>query len=93
MVAVEVGHLFNCRSRTRSAFHAFFSNPFIFASVGIVVGLQLLAVFNPFLANVLGLEIPNTSDWIVLGIAMVLPIMIVEFTKVLARRLSAEKEL
>jgi Ca2+-transporting ATPase len=89
LVGVQLGHLFNCRSRTRSAFSGFFSNPFIFVSVAIVVGLQLLAVFNPFLADLLGLENPNLIDWIVIGVATVSPVPIVEISKAFARRSSA----
>jgi P-type Ca2+ transporter type 2C len=91
LVAVQLGHLFNCRSRTRSAFDSFFSNPFIFGSVAIVAGLQLIAIFNPFLAKILGLEIPNTGDWIVIGLAMALPLVIVEISKASAKRYSARK--
>ena len=80
--------MFNCRSRTRSAFSGFFSNPFIFVSLAIVVALQLIAVFNPFLAGLLGLETPNSTDWIVVGIVMASPLVIVEITKWLARRFS-----
>jgi Ca2+-transporting ATPase len=85
LVGVQLGHLFNCRSRTRSTFEGFFSNPFIFVAVAIVVGLQLLAVLNPFLANLLGLESPNLADWLVITAATVLPIPIVEITKAIAR--------
>jgi Ca2+-transporting ATPase len=85
LVGVQLGHLFNCRSRTRSTFEGFFSNSFIFVAVAIVVGLQLLAVLNPFLANLLGLEPPNLADWLVIVVATLLPIPIVEITKAIAR--------
>ena len=43
LIGVQLGHLFNCRSRTRSAFSNFFSNPYIFAAAAIVIGLQIVA--------------------------------------------------
>lgn len=54
LVAVQLGHTFNCRSRTRSAFDGIFSNPFLWIAVLIVVILQLLAVYFSPLASVLG---------------------------------------
>lgn len=89
LVGVQLGHLFNCRSRTRSAFSGFFSNPFIFVSFAIVAGLQFLAIANPFLANLLGLETPNLTDWLVIGVATLLPIPIVEISKIISRRHAA----
>jgi Ca2+-transporting ATPase len=89
LVGVQLGHLFNCRSRTRSAFDGFFSNPFIFVSVAIVAGLQAIALVSPFLANLLGLETPNLTDWFVIGLATILPIPIVEISKAIARRQAA----
>ncbi|HEX6124119.1 MAG TPA: HAD-IC family P-type ATPase [Pyrinomonadaceae bacterium] len=86
LIGVQIGHLFNCRSRTRSAFHAFFSNPFIFVSVAIVVALQAYAVIDPFLSNILQLDKPNARDYIVLGIATALPLAVVEISKVFGHR-------
>lgn len=90
LVAVQLGHLLNCRSRTRSAFDGFFGNPFIFVSMAIVVTLQLLAVYIPYLRETLGLEIPNMQDWIVILIAAVLPVLIVEGSKAIRRMLKPE---
>lgn len=89
LVGVQLGHLFNCRSRTRSAFNNFFGNPFIFVSVAIVAGLQLLAVLNSFLADLLGVETSNLIDWLVIAVATALPIPIVEVSKAVARRMAA----
>ncbi len=86
VVGVEVGHLFNCRSRTRSTFEGFFSNPYIFIMTGIVIGLQLLAIVNPFLARLLDLTIPTRADWVVIGLTVIVPIIVVEITKLIARR-------
>jgi Ca2+-transporting ATPase len=86
LVGVQIGHLFNCRSRTRSTFDRFFSNPLIFVSTAIVVGLQLLAIYNPLLSRVLQIEEPNSMDLLVTCIAIVLPVAIVEVSKIISRR-------
>ena len=45
LVGVQLGHFFNCRSRFRSAFSRFFSNPWIFAAAAAVILLQVSAVY------------------------------------------------
>ncbi len=88
VVGVQLGHLFNCRSQTRSAFSGFFGNPYIFAAVVIVIGLQLFAVYFPPLARVLDTVPPVNSDYFVVIISIILPIVIVEITKYFVRRKS-----
>lgn len=88
LVAVQLGHLFNCRSRTRSAFDGFFLNPFVFAAAAIVILLQLLAVYFAPLARVLDTVPPTMSDWLVAGLAVISPVVVVEITKAIARRKS-----
>jgi Ca2+-transporting ATPase len=81
LVSVQLGHTFNCRSRTRSAFDGIFTNPFLWIAVVIVVLLQLFAVYFSPLASVLGTVEPSATDWIVIGSCGLLPIGIVEMTK------------
>lgn len=91
IVGVQLGHLFNCRSRTRSAFNRFFSNPYIFAAAGIVILLQILAVtFSPLAAVLNTVEI-GFNDTIVVAITVLLPIVIVEIAKLSARILKNRK--
>lgn len=84
-VGVQLGHLFNCRSRSRSAFEGLFRNSFIWGAVGIVVGLQLLAVYFAPLARVLDTVVPTSADWLIVGLSALAPILIVEATKIFAR--------
>ncbi|MGD9589557.1 MAG: cation-translocating P-type ATPase [Pyrinomonadaceae bacterium] len=87
LIAVQLGNLFNCRSRSRSAFERFFSNPFIFAAIAISVLLQLLAVYFDPLSRILGTTVPNAIDLAVIGAAFVLPVLFIEITKAVARGL------
>lgn len=89
LVGVQLGHLFNCRSRSRSAFSDFFSNPYIFVAVALVVGLQILAVYFSPLSRILDTVPPNNTDYIVVGISIFLPIIIVEITKFFSRKKAA----
>ena len=85
LVAVQLGHTFNCRSRTRSAFDGLFRNPFLWLAVVIVIALQLCAVYFSPLATVLGTVPPSGVDWLVISVCGLLPIGIVELTKLRRR--------
>ena len=86
LVAVQLGHTFNCRSRTRSALDGIFRNPFLWIAALIVVALQLLAVYLSPLSAVLGTVKLTGTDWIVVSASGLLPIGIVEVTKLVFRR-------
>jgi Ca2+-transporting ATPase len=86
IIGVQLGHMFNCRSRTRSAFAEPFRNPFLWVAAVIVVSLQLLAAYFPPLARVLDTVHLLAVDWIVVAICTAGPIVIVEIAKVLGRR-------
>ncbi|MCM3903911.1 MAG: cation-transporting P-type ATPase [Pyrinomonadaceae bacterium] len=85
IIAAQLGHVFNCRSRTRSAFEGLFRNPFIWVAAIIVISLQLLAVYVSPLARVLGTVHPSAIDWLIVGLCVVTPVVIVEMTKAVAR--------
>jgi Ca2+-transporting ATPase len=81
IVGVQLGHMFNCRSRTRSVFRGFFTNPYIFVAAGLMIGLQTLALCVTPIARVLELTLPNPLDIGVVVGCCFLPILVVEFTK------------
>ena len=85
LIGVQLGHLFNCRSRTRSTFTRFFTNPYIFAAALVVVILQMLAIYFTPLARILDTVRPNMNDLVVIVISIILPVVVVEITKVFAR--------
>lgn len=86
LVGVQLGHLFNCRSQSRSFVEGLFDNPYIWLAAGLVIALQLLAVYFHPLASVLGTVPPNQTDWYVTGLTVVSPIIVVETTKLYTRR-------
>ncbi|MBK5259807.1 MAG: HAD-IC family P-type ATPase [Thermoanaerobaculia bacterium] len=86
MVGAQIGQMFNCRSRTRSAFEGLSKNPHIFFAAATVVSLQGLALTFAPLRRVLGLAVPPASAWLMVAITIVLPIAIVETQKFIARR-------
>lgn len=86
LIGVQIGHMFNCRSRTRSAFTGLFRNPFVWGAIVIVVILQGLALYQPFLARVLDTHKLTSTDWSVITATVALPVLVVEITKGLSRR-------
>jgi Ca2+-transporting ATPase len=89
LVGVQVGHMFNCRSRTRSAFDGLLRNPFLWIAAAIVIALQLMAVYVAPLARVLNTTRLNPMDWLMAAAAVISPIVLVEGTKSFARRARA----
>ncbi len=85
LIGVQLGHMFNCRSRTRSAFDGLFRNPFIWIAALIVISLQLLAVYLSPLALVLDTVRPSETDWLIVSLCALAPIVIVEMTKAVPR--------
>lgn len=85
LIGGQVGHLFNCRSRTRSVFDGLFRNGFLWLSILLVVSLQLLAVFFEPLAAILGTATIDRVDLTAVIGSIFLPIVIVEIVKLAAR--------
>ncbi|HEU4875223.1 MAG TPA: HAD-IC family P-type ATPase [Pyrinomonadaceae bacterium] len=92
IIGAQLGHLFNCRSRTRSALDGLFRNPFIWAATIIVVLLQFLAIYFSPLAIVLGTTRLAEIDWMVIGFCVVAPLIVVEISKATAKRTVASVE-
>jgi Ca2+-transporting ATPase len=86
LIGVQLGHMFNCRSRSRSAFERLFRNPFIWIATIIVILLQMLAVYFSPLAGLLDTVKPLAVDWTVIWTCTLLPIAIVEIVKLTLRR-------
>lgn len=80
----------NCRSEDKSIFRMNpFSNKFLIGATGIVIGLQLLAVYNPFFQKVLRTVPLSGKEWTIV-IAVAFSIIIVEeFRKIIYRKFSA----
>ena len=86
IIGAQLGHTFNCRSRTRSAVDGVFQSPFIWLSAASVIGLQMLALYQPTLVRVLATFSLSGLDWIIITLASLLPILIVEIAKAITRK-------
>ncbi|MDP1845609.1 MAG: HAD-IC family P-type ATPase [Candidatus Moranbacteria bacterium] len=80
----------NCRSEDKSIFRTNpFSNKFLIGATGIVMGLQLLAIYNPFFQKVLRTVPLNGKEWVVIIAVAFLIIIVEEFRKIIYRKFSA----
>jgi len=84
---IEVFYLFNCRSLSQSMVHVgLFSNPWVLAGVVVMVLLQLLFTYAPFMNRLFETAPIDLVDWArVLGVS-VLTYWVVELEKSLRRR-------
>ena len=71
-------NVWNCRSDEKSVFRMNpFANKFLVGATGIVVGLQMLAVYNPFFQKVLRTVPLGGKDWLVI-VAIAFSIIVIE---------------
>lgn len=82
----------NCRSEEKSIFKTNpFSNKFLLGATFVVVSLQLLAVYNPFLQKVLRTVPLDGKEWLVI-IAVAFSIVVVEEARKGAWRIAGERK-
>lgn len=76
----------NCRSHIKSIFTSNpFSNKFLLGATGIVIGLQILAVYNPFFQKVLRTVPLDGRDWVIIvGITFSI-VLVEELRKIIFR--------
>jgi Ca2+-transporting ATPase len=93
-VIVELFYLFNCRSLTRSYFRLpQFSNRWVLGGVSIMVLLQLLFTYAPFMNTAFGTEPLEAWMWLpIIGLGLV-TFLIVELEKAISVRIHRRHEM
>jgi Ca2+-transporting ATPase len=85
LALAQVFHAFNARSKTRSALSALFTNPWLWGAVVLCVLLQVAAVHVPVLQQALRTVPPSARDWGLIGVAALVPVVVVEVVKAAMR--------
>ncbi|MBU2028840.1 HAD-IC family P-type ATPase, partial [Patescibacteria group bacterium] len=81
----------NCRSQIKSIFNSNpFSNKYLLGATGIVIALQLLAVYNPFFQKVLRTVPLNGKDWLIIIVVAFSVIIVEEIRKIVYRKIRAK---
>jgi Ca2+-transporting ATPase len=88
LVAVQLGQMFNSRSRTRSSFEDIFGNPHLWFATATVIAIQAGALQVEALRRLLHFAQPAPSDWMLIAGCVILPVAIVETQKALSTRMS-----
>ena len=86
----QLAHAFNARSAHHSIFSLKRSNA-IFYALAISFSLQMLVIILPFTRAIFDVEIPQGSQWLVIILLSITPIVVVEIQKWIHRRLKTKK--
>lgn len=87
MVLFELVHIGNCRSETKSAFYRSpLHSPLLFFSTITAFSLHLTMMYLPIGKRVLGVEPLALDVWVALGGLALIPLIVFEVKKFLARR-------
>jgi Ca2+-transporting ATPase len=71
-VMSELTYLFNCRSLTRSMFKiGVFSNPWVLVGSGLMIVLQLLFTYAPFMNKIFHSAPIGANDWFLIVVIAV----------------------
>lgn len=92
LALTQVFHVFNARSRNRSALtKQLFTNGWLWGAITICLLLQLAAVHVPLLQRVLNTVPPTTPDWILIFGCSLIPVVFVEVVKLAQRIVTRPK--
>jgi Ca2+-transporting ATPase len=82
----QIFHTFSVRSQVRSAFTPrLFTNGWLWAAVVVCLTLQTAAVYLPILQKVLRTVPPTLSEWAVIAVCSLAPVVVIEFVKHIQR--------
>ncbi|HAR99814.1 MAG: Cation-transporting ATPase, E1-E2 family [Candidatus Moranbacteria bacterium GW2011_GWC2_37_73] len=88
MAVFQWFNVWNCRSKEKSIFVMNpFSNKFLVSATGIVVSLQLLAVYNPFFQKILRTVPLSGKEWLLIALIASSIIIVEELRKIVYGRM------
>jgi Ca2+-transporting ATPase len=86
LALAQLWHVFNMRSSMSKPFdNEIVRNPWIWAAVVICIALILVAIYVPFLADVLELEHPGMDGWLVIILMSPIPLMTAPLVRMASR--------
>jgi cation-transporting P-type ATPase F len=89
VVMIEIFYLLNCRSLVDSMFKiGMFTNPWLFASIAVMILLQLLFTYAPFMNEVLSTAPIPAESWLAITGVGLVGYAMVEAEKWLRRRVA-----
>jgi Ca2+-transporting ATPase len=86
LVIIQLMNSFSVKSMKPLKLKQIFNNSFHFVAILVSLGIVALVVYLQFLNKVLGTMPLHGNDWIIIGIASIVPIIIFEMTKKLEKK-------
>ncbi|GAB6137584.1 cation-translocating P-type ATPase [Halanaerobaculum tunisiense] len=87
LALVQLFHVFNARRKQGTGFDAtLFANPYLWGAIALTILLQLLAVYLPFLQQILDTAPLDFEMWLLVLIGSVLPVMVIQSINFLLAR-------
>ncbi len=85
LALAQLFHVLNARSpRPVILSRRLFANPWVWGALAVSVGLQLAAVYTPFLSRVLHTQALGLEDWALVLIASAVPLVVGQLVKPLS---------
>lgn len=85
LMLFQLVNVFNARSDEQSAFVHLFTNRWLWAAVGLSLGLQVAVVYVPFLQNAFGTAALTSWDWLGCAVVASSVLWLTELSKVVGR--------
>lgn len=87
----QLAHAINVRSESKSIFGpTLFTNRYLWGALGISLILQLTVLFVPALQSIFDVVALNGTQWAIVIIGSLAPVIVVEFTKFLGRTIKVK---
>jgi Ca2+-transporting ATPase len=81
LMMFQLFDVYNCRSRTRSAFVGFLDNPWLLVAIAFSLGTHVLVIYVPFLQEAFHTVALSAFDWLVATAVSATLLVIVEVVK------------
>ena len=81
--SLELVHSFNIKSKKSIFSVGIFNNPYLIGAVIIGLGLQTIVIVNPVISKIFDSVPLNNTQWLIVTIVSILPLIIVELQKAL----------
>ncbi len=92
VIMIEIFYLLNCRSLTRSSFQlGFFSNRWVPASIALMLALQVLYTYAPFMNQFFNSAPIGMDAWIRIFAAGLVSYLVIEIEKAIQRGIRSKK--
>jgi Ca2+-transporting ATPase len=92
LVFYQLFNVLNARSNDVSAFHGFFSNPWLWVAIFVSIGLQVIVIYTPFLQTAFHTTALSAVDWVVCAVVGSTVLWLVEVKKLVMAAVRRQRD-